>query len=203
MAEFPALPIWTDAYMLDCGHLTDAEHGRYFLLLMLIWRSPECRIPNEPEWVSRKLKRTLAEYESDILPLINEFCKNTGNWITQKRLSKEFLYLQKKSKSQSDKANLRWTKEKVSYRADAPTPTPKYIGKKVWKEEKGATLAGTIPLDENDPRFKTLEAEHRKKLGKGYPRTTVRINGYPSNGWYFTLEEIQSQTNLMRKGQAA
>lgn len=189
MAEFPALPIWTDAYMLDCGHLSDAEHGRYFLLLMLIWRSPECRIPNEPDWIARKLKRTLAEYENDILPLIKEFCKNTGNWITQKRLSKEHFYLKNKSKSQSVRANYRWAKEKTY----APTPTPIYRGKKVCKEEGNDTVAGTIPLDENDPRFKTLEEDHRKQSGKGYPRTTVRVNGKPCSGWYFTLEQIQGQ----------
>ena len=192
MAEFPALPIWTDAYMLDCGHLSDAEHGRYFLLLMLIWRSPECRIPNEPDWIARKLKRSVAEYEKDVLPLVKEFCKTTGNWITQKRLTKEFLYLQNKSKSQTVRANLRWNKGKDSCVNDAPTPTPIYRGKRLLKEEGKDTMAGTIPLNENDPRFKALEDEHRKKSGKGYPRTTIRLEGKAAfTGWYFALEEIQ------------
>lgn len=193
MAEFPALPIWTDAYMLDCGHLSDAEHGRYFLLLMLIWRSPGCKIPNEAEWIARKMKRSVEQFKAEIQPLIIEFCQTSGNWISQKRLTKEFAYLSKRSKKQSDKANIRWEKEKVSCRGNAPTPTPKYIGKKIWKEERTATVAGTIPLDENDPRFKTLEAAHREQFSKGYPRTTVRINGKPCSGWYFTLEQIQGQ----------
>lgn len=135
MAEFPALPIWTDAYMLDCGHLSDAEHGRYFLLLMLIWRSPGCRIPADPKWIARKLKRTPEEYENQIMPLIAEFCYTTGNWVEQKRLREEYLYLQKQSKKQSDIAKLRWNKDKdVSHgnarpmpdrcQTDAPTPTP-------------------------------------------------------------------------------
>lgn len=108
MAEFPALPIWTDAYMLDCGHLSDAEHGRYFLLLMLIWRSPQCRVPNEVEWIARKMRRTTEACGAEIMPLVNEFCQTTGNWITQKRLTKEFSYLQNKSMKQGAVGMQKW-----------------------------------------------------------------------------------------------
>ena len=77
--------------------------------------------------------------------------------------------------------------------ANTPTPTPRIEEEKISLEGRKATVAGTIPLDENDPRFKTLEAAHRNKSGKSYPRTTVRINGKPCSGWYFTLEQIQGQ----------
>src|SRR4051812_21801143 len=59
MAEFPALPLWTDAYLADCGHLSDAEHGRYFLLLMAMWRAPECRLPNDNDWLARRFRRSV------------------------------------------------------------------------------------------------------------------------------------------------
>lgn len=32
MAEFPALPLWTDAYIGDTAHLTNEEHGVYLRL---------------------------------------------------------------------------------------------------------------------------------------------------------------------------
>ena len=108
--------------MLDCGHLSDAEHGRYFLLLMLIWRSPGIRIPNDPVWIARKLRRTIDEYEKDIAPLIAEFCRSDGNWITQKRLTQEFAFLQKHSKKQRGNAKSRWNKEKDAYQSDAKQP---------------------------------------------------------------------------------
>lgn len=38
MAEFPALPLWTDAYLADTAHLSYEEHGLYFHILMTMWR---------------------------------------------------------------------------------------------------------------------------------------------------------------------
>lgn len=133
MAEFPALPVWTDAYLADCHHLDDAEHGRYFLLLMLMWRSPQCRIPNDDEWIAKRLHRDADAVRTHIRPLVREFCETDGEWLVQRRLQKEWRWLQEKRKKNSQSAKARWDKEKdtsegiserISVR-NAPTPTPK------------------------------------------------------------------------------
>lgn len=135
MAEFPALPLFTDSYMRDCWHLSDADHGRYLLLLILLWQSPQCRIPNDPSWVARKLRRTPEQYEKEIAPLVQEFLSSDGNWLTQKRLQKEFKYVAGATKKRADAAKSRWKKDKDKSNADAkemqgtcgldaPTPTP-------------------------------------------------------------------------------
>lgn len=53
MAEYPALPLFTDAYMADTRHLTAAQHGAYLLLLMTAWRMPDCRLPDDDLFLSR------------------------------------------------------------------------------------------------------------------------------------------------------
>lgn len=53
MAEFPALPIWTDAWLSDTRHLTAAEHGAYFLLIITAWRTHDCALPNEDKLLAR------------------------------------------------------------------------------------------------------------------------------------------------------
>jgi len=124
MTEFPALPVFTDAYLQDCSHLTDAEHGRYFLLLMLIWRSPQTRVPNDDAWLAKHLHRTPGRVKKEIRPIIEEFCQNNGNFITQKRLKKEKAFVRKYRKSQSVRSKARWDKEKgASPRISHGTPT--------------------------------------------------------------------------------
>lgn len=53
MAEFPALPIWTDAYLGDTRHLSAAQHGGYFLLLITAWRTHDCALPNDDKLLAR------------------------------------------------------------------------------------------------------------------------------------------------------
>lgn len=45
MAEFPAMPLWTDAWVADTRHLTRCERGTYHDLLVEMWRSPHCALP--------------------------------------------------------------------------------------------------------------------------------------------------------------
>jgi uncharacterized protein YdaU (DUF1376 family) len=129
MAAFPALPLWTDAYLADCGHLSDAEHGRYLLLLMAMWRAPECRLPNDDQFLARRFNRSGDDIRAQFRPLIVEFCQSDGNWIRQKRLTRERAYVRARSKKQSDVAKSRWNNGKGLYhgnaqRGIAPTPTP-------------------------------------------------------------------------------
>lgn len=190
MAEFPALPIWTDAYMLDCGHLSDVEHGRYFLLLMLIWRSPQCRIPNEVEWIARKMRRNVGACETEVMPLIKEFCTTDGNYVYQKRLLHEFNYLHKQSKLQSARIKSRWTKEKGTYRndtapvpkryrTDTPTPTPIIEGEKVLKKEGKAN--GEVYVKHGTDAWYAWDKHLRATTGKG-ARHDKRF------GWWFPSE---------------
>ncbi len=147
MAELPFLPIATDAYLADCDHLTDAEHGRYFLILMALWRAPMQRLPNDDEWLARKFRRSVEAVQAELRPLIKEFCQCDGNWITQKRLSKEFKRARKSVNQRSAAAKSRWRKEKdgsgrttntpSGRNAPTPTPTPTPI-----EEEKTLSQGG-------------------------------------------------------------
>jgi uncharacterized protein YdaU (DUF1376 family) len=89
---------------------------------MTIWRAPDCRIPNDDEWLSRRFRRTVEAVNSELRPIINEFCQTTGNWISQKRLKQEWDYCQERSKKQSDKAKSRWDKEKDVCSGNTNTP---------------------------------------------------------------------------------
>lgn len=113
MAELPFFPLATDAFLADTDHLDDAERGRYVSILIALWRAPQQRLPNDDEWLARKFKRPVEDVVAQLRPLIAEFCQNDGNWITQKRITKEFKRAQKSVKQRSEAAKVRWLKEKV------------------------------------------------------------------------------------------
>jgi uncharacterized protein YdaU (DUF1376 family) len=149
MAKFPALPLWTDAWVADTKHLTICERGLYHDLLVLMWRSPGCRVPNDPEWLTKRLNAP----PNEIKPIIEEFCVNDGNWLTQKRLMREYNYVTKKSQVQSVRAKIRWEKEKNNARAYAtgciaPTPTPTPIEERKIKYDADASVGNGLPKNE-------------------------------------------------------
>ena len=65
MADFPALPLFTDAYLADCGYFSDAEHGRYLRLLMRLWQSPDCYLPG----LNERIPDFFELYDGRLTPL--------------------------------------------------------------------------------------------------------------------------------------
>jgi len=120
MAQHPAMPLWTDALLADCGHLPDADFGLYLKLLIVMWRSPGQRLPNNNEWLARRFDRSIERVESELRPLVVEFCQSDGNWITQKRLSAEFSFVTKQRRQKIVAAKARWKKEKGDAGASEP-----------------------------------------------------------------------------------
>ncbi len=101
MSAFPSLPLFTDAWVADTKHLSRLERGTYHDLLILMWRTPECRVPNDDDWLARRMAMTVDEVQRELRPIIIEFCNSDGNWITQKRLRREYNWCAERSGAQS------------------------------------------------------------------------------------------------------
>ncbi len=166
MADFPYLPLFTDAIMADCGHLTDAEFGLYVRILMTMWRTPSCQIPADADWLEKRFKLPITV----VGVILAEFCSCDGNFWSQKRLLREKDFVNKTSKRQSVRAKSRWNKDKPDATAmqalhrsgNAPTPTPISLKKErkegVFSEtkqegKKSQALKSVTTSDPDDPEW--------------------------------------------------
>jgi uncharacterized protein YdaU (DUF1376 family) len=142
VATLPCLPLWTDAYLADMIHA---------------WRAPDCRLPNDDQWLARKLNRSVEDIQQHVRPVIAEFWNCDGNWITQRRLKSEWRRVSDQRKNQSVRAKSRWHNNKEVCRgstenggvrnATKPIPKPKPNNQK--KED--AARDRTADQDEPDP----------------------------------------------------
>ena len=137
MADYPALPLWTDALAADTEHLTHQEYGLYQRMLNAAWRMPSCDLPNDAKWLMRRFRLSAVEYDDLCQPIIDEFWHVNGKGrLEQKRLKKEREYVTKLSSRQRANIAKRWNKKKTDdttvipdaqewYKSgNTPTPTP-------------------------------------------------------------------------------
>lgn len=154
MAEFPAFPLWTDAYLADTGHLSTTEHGAYLLLLITMWRAGG-KLPNDDKKLARYAKCSASQWDR-LKPILMDFFTVDGDDILQGRLSDELDFVRRRSIKQSENARSKSRKTKETAKAtakpnvsqtEAPTPTPTPNSKK----EPSAPKKGKRIPDDFEP----------------------------------------------------
>lgn len=116
MAEFPALPLFTDAYIADTLGLSAEQHGLYLVMLMLCWRNPRLELPGDMKELKRMLGCVVGDLHGNrfnrIVPgLLDRFFIHTpdGNY-TQKRLNRVRDHARFLSQKGQENAEKRWGK---------------------------------------------------------------------------------------------
>ena len=104
MAEFPALPLWTDAYLADLHpRLTLEEHGCMILLMQFAWRSPDCRLVDDNKKLARMLGVSAAKWRK-LRPVMEEIWTVKDKFWSQKRLTKEFEFVTGRREKYAERA---------------------------------------------------------------------------------------------------
>lgn len=124
MAEFPSLPLFTDAWIADTRHLRLEDRCVYMDMLCLMWRSPGCKVPNDVPWIVSRLCITEKDVTGIVERIISEFCKTDGNRIFQKRLLEEYEYCKKQSVRRKGKKNKDKDANRNVISDSAPNPNP-------------------------------------------------------------------------------
>jgi uncharacterized protein YdaU (DUF1376 family) len=129
MAQFPGLMLWTDAWVADTHHLSRDVRGAYMDLLIKMWRTPGCRVPNDDAWLARQLCMTAKEVVEILRPIIKEFCQTDGNWVFQKRLQREFVRAFQTQVLRKSRAKSGWAKRMQLDKTEANPLQPSPYGK--------------------------------------------------------------------------
>lgn len=177
MSEFPSLPLFTDAFIADTGHLSATETGAYLMLLMMAWRLPDCRIPDDDAKLAR-WARVDARAWSRIKSKVMEFWTlEDGHW-TQKRLLLERDKVRKfadtartngmrggrpKSLKSQERQNPAGSPSETQSKAPNPNPNPNPIEEDALSLRSRAARATSAPARiEPDPGFSDPEPEPQR-----------------------------------------
>lgn len=100
MAEYPALPLFTDAFLADTLHLNTVQIGAYMLMIMTAWRAPDCALPNDDVFLARicRMDRRTWGHNREVLL---SFWHADGARLQQKRLKDERNYVEQKRNKNS------------------------------------------------------------------------------------------------------
>ena len=191
MAEFPALSLWTDAYLADTRHLSTVEHGAYLLLLMEAWRRPNCDLPDDDKILARLAGLPEQEWTT-IKDAILAFWNYDGRSKTyrQKRLLKERDLSRKRSKSQADKASKRWKQTKEGNAAA-------YSG--LCPADASTTTTTTTTIEEEEPVVEPTVDARENSNGKrpyAFQGETIRLNQADLAQWqksFHAIPDIQAE----------
>ncbi len=82
------------------------------MLMCLAWDASSCSIPDDREWIKRRLRVDDEEFERDVQPVIAEFWTSEDGRLFQKRERKEWFGAkasgERRTKSARKAANVRW-----------------------------------------------------------------------------------------------
>ena len=159
------MPLYVADYDADTAHLTLAEDGAYSRLLRLSWRTPGCTMPEDDDWIMRRMRVDREEFDRLIKPIISEFFSVKKGRVFSARLQHEFERINATSKMRSiagkkgghprkaQKANgkdLSPAKTKRKQLEPEPEPNPKLRKKdtKVSKKKRATTLPETATISQ-------------------------------------------------------
>lgn len=172
MAEFPALPIFTDALIADTVHLTDAEFGNYMRLLIFAWRTPDCRLPNSDLRLRTMLGMTPKRWAS-FKPVLMQFFIEDGDTLIQKKLTKVRRRVEEKF-AQARKAGERSAAAKA-LRYNKAGSTGVTTGVSTDGQRGGQQPKPNISKDMAKDEF-LIFWEGEVKAGKRVPNTALSAN---------------------------
>lgn len=159
MAEYPALPLFTDAFISDTIHLNAAQTGAYLMLLMCAWRTNDCALFDDDDFLARSARMNKRTWLANKDVILSFWSKNKDEKWIQKRLVDERIFANAKRDSAVRAGTASALKRKERHSTDVdfpfqrksnhptPTPTKKNIKDNIPKNSKRKITLEELSLD--------------------------------------------------------
>lgn len=183
MADFPFMPLATDAYIADTMHLSLEEHGAYLKLLMIMWRTPDGWLDDDDKRLAMMLGVTVARWRK-LRATLGAFFIVDGGRLTQKKLQKMRENVAEKSAQASRAAEVKWLKYNNTKSADAPATKTK------TKEEK---KEDTLRVSKKDAA-KAVEPQPAKQASE--PKARAKRKTALPAGWVDEMPDHERQAAI-------
>ena len=118
MAEFPSLPLWTDAVLGDTRNLNTEQFGAYMLMLIVAWRAPDNTLPADDKQLASITGLSKSKWLRSKDLLIKFWTEEDGR-LRQKKLDKVKNSVRENAQKNKANADARWLKNKETGNATA------------------------------------------------------------------------------------
>lgn len=137
------IPLFRDAYLADTYQFSAEQHGLYLLLMLEAWDQPDCGLPDDDNALAAIGRMTVAKFRRIAGPVLLKWTRDGGR-IYQKRLRKEWAYVQEKRTKAKAAIDARWDREKGYGRTTDVVHLGEGVGedskKNLYHEEEGKGL---------------------------------------------------------------
>jgi uncharacterized protein YdaU (DUF1376 family) len=178
VARLPYIKWFPADYFADTPPVSPTTmewHGIYRTLIDKLWLTPQQRFPNDDAWLALHLGGTVEWVKEKVRPIIAEHFKSDGNFISQKRVTRDAKHAREVSQKQSVRSKARWGHEKSDAGNDA-TAMPRHPS-----GNAAAIPANAIAIDRDsdssttgtDSVSRARPRTPRRRSGEGYSRSGI------------------------------
>jgi len=112
-SQMPWFKFWPGDFMMDTQHLSFAQKGVQIDLICHAWRRLNIALPNDDDWIRRRLGVDDEQYRRDVLPVLEEFWLVEGEDRVNQTLREAYSDALGRAENSRRAANIRHHGEKV------------------------------------------------------------------------------------------
>jgi len=110
--SLPYFRLYPTDYEADTSHLTLIEDGAYNRLLRLCWTTPGCSLPDDLDWIMRRMRVRDDADRQAVETVLSEYFIRGDQRVSNKRLMQEYEYALNRHDAASENSMKRWAKNK-------------------------------------------------------------------------------------------